>query len=129
VSWLHDPGQLAEAPLQRSGLQPGLAPAVPAGASAQVPLVAPAQPCEPPLQASQLPEHALLQQRLSEQKVDAQLAPVAQLCPFFDRHAPAALQVETPVQVSRSSPFATVVQLPGFAAQVWHAALQAPVQQ
>jgi hypothetical protein len=107
--------------LQTYAPQDGLAPALPCARTVQVPGVA--------LQTSQPLAHAVLQHTLSTQLPLAHCEANVHDAPFLARHEPPAEQVLVPVQVSLSSAFVTVVQVPGVAAQVWQLPVHPPLQQ
>jgi hypothetical protein len=92
--WLspeHDVGQLAELPPQTNGVQLG-APVAPAAAITQVP---PA-----PVQLSQAPAHAVVQQTLSAQNPEAHAPPppAPQLWPLSSLQLPAPSHELVPLQ-------------------------------
>jgi hypothetical protein len=72
--------------------------------------------------------HAVSQQTPSAAKPLAHVAPLVAGRPFFARHAPAALHVVVPVQVSGSSALATATHAP-VPAQVRQVPLHGPLQQ
>ena len=83
----------------------------------------------PPLQYSQDPLQALLQQTASAQLPPMQSVPAVHACPIFFLQAPSASQVLDPVQVSGSSAFVTATQVPPGPVHDWHVPQVATLQQ
>jgi hypothetical protein len=81
------------------------------------------------LQYSHDPEQALLQQTASAQVVLRHSVPVEHDCPAFFLHAPLALQVFAPLQLSGSSAFVTATQVPSTPVQAGHVPHEAALQQ
>jgi hypothetical protein len=90
----------------------------PVQVSASSALVTTTQVPPAPVQAWQTPQ-GWLQQRLSVQVPVAQSPVTVHISPFFALHAPAALHVLAPVQVSASSVLVTTTQVPPAPVQAW----------
>jgi hypothetical protein len=72
---------------------------------------------------------AVLQQTLLTQLPLTQSVATLQACPDFFLHAPLALQLLVPLQLSESSAFVTATQVPPVPVQAWHVPHDAVVQQ
>jgi hypothetical protein len=121
VSLAHPFGHVADFPSQMYGTHETLFPVLPAALTVHTPGVA--------LQDSQAPSHAESQQRPSTQKPLSHAAADPQLLPATVTHAPLALQVEAPVQLSGSLAETTELQVPGTRAQVSQTPLHGRSQQ
>jgi hypothetical protein len=95
-----------------------------------VPLTATHWPtCPVSAQASHCPEHALSQQTPSVQWPLRQSSLRVQDCPCLILHAPAAVQVRVPAQLSGSSAPATPTQVPFAPVHAWQVPQAAVPQQ